>query len=140
MMMTKTLMIVAEMAVLNWLLLLTASLIRAKAWTPRGLVWAMGNREDATDPAGFALRTDRAARNMLENLVIFTALVLVATVGGVVDPRVELGARIFFWGRIVYIPLYMVGVPVARTAAWAISVIGMGLILAAILQTLPPGV
>ena len=95
--MTKTLMIVAEMAVINWVLLLTASLIRAKAWTPSRLLWAMGNREDMEDPQGFAQRTDRAAKNMLENLVLFAALALAASVGGVTDPHVELGARIFFW-------------------------------------------
>ena len=48
-------------------------------------------------------------------------------------------ARIFFWARVVYIPIYMVGVPVARTGVWAISVIGMGLIFAAIVQALPSG-
>ncbi len=132
--MTKTLMIVAELAVINWGLLVAASLIRAGAWRPSRLLWAMGNREDAQEPEGVALRTDRAARNMLENLVLFTALALVASAGGVTDPRVELGARLFFWARLAYIPIYMVGVPVARTGAWAIGVIGMGLVFAAIVQ------
>ena len=134
--MTKTLMIVAELAVINWALIVTASLIKAKAWKPSGVVAAMGNRDVAEDCHGFPARTDRAASNMLENMVLFTALALVASVGGIADPRVELGARIFFWARIVYIPLYMVGIPVARTAAWAISVIGMGLIFAAIVQAM----
>ena len=92
--MTKTLMIVA------------ASLIKAKAWTPSGMKDAMGNREEAADCHGFPARTDRAAKNMLENMVLFTALVLVATVGGVADPHVELGARVFYWARIVYIAVY----------------------------------
>ncbi len=139
MMMTKTLMIVAELAVINWVLLVAASLIRAKAWTPSRLLWAMGNRDDKQDPQGFARRTDCASKNMLENLVLFTALALVATIGGVTDPHVELGARIFYWARLVYIPIYMIGVPVARTAVWGISVIGMGLIFGAIVQALPPG-
>jgi uncharacterized MAPEG superfamily protein len=134
MMMTKTLMIVAEMAVINWVLILAASLIKARAWTPAGMLAAVGNREGMGDGAGFAARTDRAAKNMLENMVLFTALALVASIGGVTDSHVELGARIFFWARIVYIPIYMVGVPVARTAVWAISIIGMGLIFAAIVQ------
>jgi uncharacterized MAPEG superfamily protein len=133
-MLTKTLLIVAETAAINWTLILTASLLRARAWTPSGLRLAFGNRDDMPAPHALAGRTERAARNMLENFVMFAALALVATVGGVTDPRVELGARIFFWARLAYIPIYMVGVPVARTAAWTISVIGMGLILAAIVQ------
>jgi uncharacterized MAPEG superfamily protein len=73
---------------------------------------------------------------MLENMVLFTALALVASVGGVTDPHVELGARIFYWARIVYIPIYMIGIPVARTGVWAISVIGMGLIFFSIVHSL----
>src|SRR4051812_30732139 len=99
-MLTKTLMIVAELAVINWALIVAASLIKAKAWKPSGMLAAMGNREGASEGEGLPARTGRAARNMLENLVLFTALVLVASAGGVTDPRVELGARIFFWARL----------------------------------------
>ncbi len=135
--MTKTLMIVAELAVINWALIVAASLIKAKAWKPSGLMAAMGNRDTAEDCNGFPARTDRAAKNMLENMVLFTALALAASIGGVADPHVELGARIFYWARLVYIPIYMIGIPVARTGVWAISVIGMGMIFAAIVQALP---
>jgi uncharacterized MAPEG superfamily protein len=134
--MTKTLMILAELVVINWALIVAASLIKTKAWKPSGLMAAMGNRETDQDCNGFPARTERAAKNMLENMVLFTALVLVASVGAVANPHVELGARIFFWARLVYIPIYMVGIPVARTAVWAISVIGMGLIFASIAQVM----
>ena len=134
--MTKTLMILAELAVINWALILAASLIKAKAWKPSGMRTAMGNRDEAVDCSGFPARTDRAARNMLENMVLFTALVVAASAGNVTSPDVELGARIFFWARLVYIPIYMIGIPVARTAVWAISIIGMGMIFAAIVRAL----
>jgi len=137
MMLTKTLMIVAEMAAINWLLIMMAGMARLHAWTPRGMLVAFGNREGIVTGEGFIGRTDRAAKNMLENLVIFTALALVAQVGGVTDPHVELGARIFYWARIVYIPIYMIGIPYARTAVWSISVIGMGLIFFAIMAAAP---
>ena len=130
--MTKTLMILAELAVINWALIVAASLIKAKAWKPSGMVATMGNRDEVPVCTGFAARTDRAARNMLENMVLFTALVVVASVGGVTSANVELGARIFFWSRLVYIPIYMIGIPVARTAIWALSIVGMGMIFAAI--------
>jgi uncharacterized MAPEG superfamily protein len=135
-MMTKTLMIVAELAVINWALIVAASLIRAKAWNPAGMRAVLGNRDDRRGCDGFPARTDRAAKNMLENLVLFTALALAASLGGVADPRVELGARIFFWARVAYIPIYMVGIPVARTAVYSISVIGMGMVFAAIVQAI----
>jgi uncharacterized MAPEG superfamily protein len=135
--MTKTLMILAELAVVNWALIVVASMIKAKGWTPTGLLAAMGNRDKVDDCSGFPARTDRAAKNMLENMVLFTALVLAASVGGVANPQVEIGARIFFWARIAYIPIYMIGIPVARTAVWAISVIGMGMIFASIVLAMP---
>ncbi len=134
--MTKTLMIVAELAVINWALIVAASLIKARAWTPSGMKDAMGNRDKAVDCEGFPARTERAAKNMLENMVLFTALALVASVAGITDPYVEMGARIFYWARLVYIPIYMVGIPVARTGVWAISVIGMGMIFSAIVRAL----
>jgi uncharacterized MAPEG superfamily protein len=135
--MTKTLMIVAELAVINWALILAAALIRARAWKAAGMKAALGNREEQAEVHGFAARTDRAAKNMLENMVLFTALALVATVGGVTDPQVELGARIFFWARLAYIPIYMAGIPVARTAVWAISIVGMGMIFGCIVHAMP---
>ena len=135
--MTKTLMILAELAVINWALIVVASMIKAKGWTPAGLMAAMGNRDKVEDCNGFPARTDRAAKNMLENMVLFTALVAAASLGGVTDPHVELGARIFYWARVAYIPIYMIGIPVARTAVWAISIIGMGMIFASIVQALP---
>ena len=135
--MTKTLMILAELVVINWALILTSAMLRSRMWKPSGLLAALGNRENQAECTGFPARTDRAAKNMLENMVLFTALVLVASVGGVTNPQVEIGARIFFWARIVYIPIYMIGIPVARTAVWAISVIGMGMIFASIVLAMP---
>jgi uncharacterized MAPEG superfamily protein len=134
--MTKTLMILAELAVINWALILTASMIKGKMWKPSGLLTALGNRDKQEDCSGFPARTDRAAKNMLENMVIFTALVVSASLGGVTSPDVELGARIFFWARVVYIPIYMIGIPVARTAVWAISIVGEGMIFAAIVRAM----
>jgi len=131
-MMTKTLMILAETAFVTWVLILAASLMRARAWTPAGMMVAFGNREHMAECTGLVARTDRAGRNMLENLVLFTALVLVASVAGVNDPQVELGARIFFWARIVYIPIYMLGIPVVRTLTYVVSMVGLGLIFVAI--------
>jgi uncharacterized MAPEG superfamily protein len=136
-MMNKTLMIVAEMAAINWLLIVVASLIRARAWTPLGMLAAFGNREGLAEAHDFAGRTERAAKNMLENLVFFTALALVAVVGGVTDPNVELGARIFYWARIIYIPIYMIGVPYLRTGVWLVSVVGLALIFHAIAGAAP---
>jgi len=35
------------------------------------------------------------------------------------------GAQLFFWARVAYAVIYLAGWPWVRTAAWAVSVIGL---------------
>src|SRR5262245_51268856 len=74
-MMTEMTALVAS-ALLTWLMLGTASLLRSKGWTTPGMRIAFGNRDDVPEPSPLAGRADRAAGNMLENLAIFTALIV----------------------------------------------------------------
>jgi uncharacterized MAPEG superfamily protein len=129
--MTRDLLFVACSAVLTWVMLMTASFLRFRWWTPKGMALACSNRQDVPDPRAVAARADRAAKNMLENFVLFAALVLVARVGGVPGARLELGAGLFFWARVAYFAVYLAGVPYLRTAIWSVSVAGMGMIAAA---------
>src|SRR5882672_6321526 len=62
-------------AVLTFLMLGLASFFRNQAWNVPGFDRAMGNRDDLPEPTPVAGRADRAAKNMLENLALFTALV-----------------------------------------------------------------
>ncbi len=94
-----------------------------------GLPALAANREDA--PAqfeGWAGRAVRAHRNMLENLVLFAILVLVAHVAGRANEMTALGALLFFYGRLAYAIIYLAGVPWLRTMAWAVSIVGLVLI------------
>jgi uncharacterized MAPEG superfamily protein len=65
---------------------------------------------------------------MLESLVLFAALVLTAQAAGVSNAITVLGAELFLWARVAYAVLYCAGVPIARTAAWAVAMAGLGLI------------
>jgi len=94
-----------------------------------GLQTLVGNREGMRSLDGFAGRAQRAHRNMLESLPLFIALVLVAQVAGKADATTLLGAELFFWGRVAYLLIYLAGIPWLRTLAWAVSVVGMVLIL-----------
>ena len=93
-----------------------------------GLTTLAGNREDLPVLAGFAGRAKRAHLNMIENMVLFTALVLIAAVAGKANAMTATGALIFFWARLAYAVIYLLGVPWLRTAAWFVSVIGMVMI------------
>lgn len=131
--MTPLLTLVAYSALLTWAMLLIASQIRSKTWTPPGLLQAMGNRETAPPTYPLAGRVDRAAANMLENFVLFATLALIAHASGVQSPRILMGAQWFFWARLVYVPVYYLGIPYLRTGVWAVSVAGMGMMVMALL-------
>jgi uncharacterized MAPEG superfamily protein len=93
-----------------------------------GLPRLAGNRENMPEITGWAGRAQRAHRNMLESLVLFAILVLTAKAAGVSNAMTLLGAQLFFWGRVAHGVIYIIGIPWARTAAWAVSVIGLLLI------------
>lgn len=93
-----------------------------------GLPTLAGNREGLGDLPGMGGRAKRAHLNMLENIVLFTALVLIAAVANKANAMTAMGAMIFFWGRVAYAVIYVAGIPWLRTVAWAVSVVGMVMI------------
>lgn len=129
--MTADLHYLAYSAVLTWVMLMAASLIRVHAWTPKGLLLAFGNRDNLTDASPLAGRADRAAKNMLENLLLFAVVVLVARLAGTSPDNIAPGAQLFFWARVVYFFVYLAGIPYVRTLVWSISIAGLVMILLA---------
>ena len=93
-----------------------------------GLPTLAGNREGLGELPGMAGRAKRAHLNMIENLVLFAALVLIAAVGGKANAMTAMGAMIFFWARLGYAIVYLIGIPWLRTVLWFASVIGMAII------------
>ncbi len=131
--MTIDLQLVAYAIVLTWIMVFSAGVLKARAWTPAGMKVALGNRHDVPPPPAFAERADRAGRNMLESLPLFIGLVAVAHLGGRHTDRVDLGAHLFFWARLAYWPIYVIGIPVVRTLVWYVAIAGLGLIFSALL-------
>lgn len=117
-------------AILTWVMIIVASMIRSRG----NLAVAFGNRDNLEPPTPLAGRAERAAKNMLENLVLFTAFLMAASAAGHGgESRVVLGARVFFFARLAYWPVYLAGVTHVRTALWFAGVVGMGLIASAML-------
>jgi uncharacterized MAPEG superfamily protein len=98
------------------------------AYLQVGLPTLAGNREKMPAMIGWAGRAERAHRNMLQSLVLFTALVLVGQATGRLNGTTALGAHLFFWARLVYAGVYVAGLPWVRTGVWAVSVLGLLLI------------
>jgi len=120
-----------EMMLLVWAVLLTlvqAVVAVLGAVMQVGLPALAANREGLPDIRGWAGRAARAHRNMLENLVLFVALVLVAVAAGKTNDMTLLGAQIFFWARLVYALVYIAGISWLRTGVWGVSVVGLAMI------------
>ncbi len=90
-----------------------------------GLSDLAGNRENLPPATGWAGRAQRAHRNMLENLVLFAVLVLVTEITNKNNAMTGYGAQLFFWARVIYAVIYVIGLPWLRTGVWVISVIGL---------------
>lgn len=131
--MTIDLQLVAWACVLTWVMVFSAGFLRTRAWSPAGMKVAFGNRHDVPPPPPWIERADRAGKNMLESLPLFIGLVAVAHLGGRHGERVELGAHLFFWGRVAYWPIYLAGIPYVRTVAWYVAIAGLALIFSALL-------
>ena len=101
-----------------------------------GLNTLAGNREGLGEIPGWAGRAKRAHLNMIENMVLFAALVLIAAAAGKANAMTAMGAMIFFWARLAYAAIYLGGIPWLRTVAWFASVIGMAIIAIELLKAI----
>jgi uncharacterized MAPEG superfamily protein len=93
-----------------------------------GLPDLAGNRENLPPATSWVGRAQRAHHNMLESLVIFAVLILVTEIANKNSAMTALGAQLFFWARVAYAVIYVVGLPWVRTAIWGVSMIGLVLI------------
>ncbi len=118
---------------LGWTLVLTIFQVILASATKRrqdGMDWAAGVRDKpAPDYHGIAARMVRAQANLYENLPVFIGAVLLAHVSGRESALTAWGAGLFFWGRVAYIPAYAYGLVPWRTVVWAVSLIGLVLVL-----------
>jgi uncharacterized MAPEG superfamily protein len=100
----------------------------------RGYRWTASARDEETPPLrGVAGRLDRALRNFLETFPLFAAVVLAAQLTDTHNALTEWGARLYFWARVAYVPLYAAGVPLVRSLAWNVATVGIALLVAALL-------
>lgn len=98
-----------------------------------GTDWNAGARDDGRKPSGvLAGRAERALKNYLETFPAFVALALALAVTGRTGGLALAGAHLWFWARLVYVPLYLAGVPKVRSMVWLAALVGLGLMLAAL--------
>jgi len=98
-----------------------------------GYWWAAGPRDQARPPLeGLAGRLERALSNFLETFPLFAVAVLMAQALGKHNWMTEWGAQLYFWGRLIYLPLYAFGVVLVRSLVWNVATAGIILVLLAV--------
>lgn len=96
----------------------------------RGYRWTASARDDAVQPLiGVAGRLKRALRNFLETFPLFAAAVLIAHAADRHNWMTVWGAQLYLWARVLYVPLYALGVPLIRSLIWNVAALGIMLLL-----------
>jgi len=118
-----------ELKILAWSIVLGLAYVfvaAALATQQRGLKWNAGNRDGNAEPLrGAAARAMRANANFLETFPFFAAAVLAVTAAKLNTPHTALGAELYFWARVAYLPIYVAGIPYVRTLVWGVSLWGV---------------
>lgn len=122
-----------ELTILAWAALLLvvhiflAVHLKTRQYGPK---WNLGARDEEV-PAlnSLAGRLQRAEANFLETLPIAIIALMGVVVANRTSASTALGGWIWLGARIVYLPLYAAGVPVIRTIAFIVSIVGLAIVL-----------
>jgi uncharacterized MAPEG superfamily protein len=128
---------------LFWLTLTVA--MTALFWVPyildrvqvRGLMGALDNPKPSDAPQSeWAQRMMLAHTNAVENLVIFAPLVLIADSLNISTSATATACVLYFWARLAHFIVFAMGIPIARTAAFAVGWIAQMMLVLAIFKVI----
>ena len=95
-----------------------------------GRQWNVGARDEALPPPNPVTgRLIRAQANFEETFPIAIVALLGVVIAGRTSNLTALGGWIWLGARVIYLPLYGLGIPVVRTMVFVISMIGLGMVL-----------
>ena len=82
------------------------------------LYYLFSSRDKKSDTSIYEDRANRALKNLFETLPIFIGLVLLS-----ITKDADNASLAFFWliARVIYVPIYILGVDYLRTGVWAVS-------------------
>lgn len=122
-----------ELFVLAWSMVLLLIHIFAAAHVKTkqyGTNWNMGARDETLPPLNpVAGRLARAQANFQETLPIAIVALIGVVVAGRSSDMTMLGAHIWLGARILYLPVYALGIPKIRTLIFLVSLVGLGMVL-----------
>ena len=125
--MTTELIVLAWGCVLALVHIFAAVQVKTRQY---GSKWNVGPRdEELPPPSPLVGRLARAQANFFETFPVMVAAVLIVGAAGLADRSTAIGAWLWLGARIVYLPLYAMGIPYLRSLAWVASLLGIVLVL-----------
>ena len=106
-----------------WTLLLLIPMTLARVMTPQGVQWATGNREHQSKLPQWHTRASKAHANMVENLVPFAIIVIVAHLSNVSNIWTSSGVLAFLILRVLHALCYWYGITPWRTYIFILSLL-----------------
>lgn len=126
-----------ELTILGWTLVLALvqimlpSMFRTRE---TGVAYNASPRDSEGPPVGVVTgRLIRAQKNLFETLPLFIAAILIAHVTNIHTVATYYGAMIYLGARIIYVPVYAMGISYVRSLIWVASMVGLLAILSSIL-------
>ncbi len=99
-----------------------------------GVTTALGSRDNLPERDNLlGVRGERANHNFKETLPWALGLLVLVQAVGVTNEMTALGAWMYFWGRVFYLPIYVLGLPLVRSFAYFSALIGLGLMASQLL-------
>jgi uncharacterized MAPEG superfamily protein len=125
--MTTELLMLALSVVLGFVHIIVSATATTSQY---GSKWNLSARDDEMPPLrGIAGRLQRALHNFLETFPLFAVAVLIADATNRHGWLALWGSQIYFYARVIYLPLYAAGIPVVRTLVWLVATLGIVMVL-----------
>lgn len=90
--------------------------------------YSVGPRDEGLQPVGMAGRMHRAQQNFLETFAIFAVCVVLVHLVDAGGALSYWGSILYLVGRILFLPLYALGIPWLRTFSWSAATLGLVLV------------
>jgi uncharacterized MAPEG superfamily protein len=129
--MTPELLMLALSVVLGFVHIIVSAIATTGQY---GFKWNLSARDAPMPPLQVvAGRLHRALHNFLETFPLFAVAVLIADATYRHGWMAVWGSQIYFYARVLYLPIYAAGIPVVRTVVWTVASAGIVMVLLALI-------
>ncbi len=103
----------------------------------RGVIGTLDNPSPSdASQSRWAQRMTAAHTTAVENLVIFAPLVLITQHLNISNGATLFACILYFWSRLAHVVVYTLGIPVARTLAFACGFVAQAMLVLAIFKVI----